>query len=229
MGFIFVKNNFTLLLKKQGVFLLCRPSFVFPKFQTEMKSDNENFFKLNSSSSGSFYKSQRSPLDTILGVSFAVSSAFIWSIVIILIRKMNIKGIHYSLSIIYSTYFAIPITLTGSLIHFYVLNTKRNNFFFENTSTIICQILYAVIAAVSGILQIIFQIIKYKEAQKVAIIVSTDLVFGFILQYCFLNITSDIYGIIGSLLIIGSTLLITFNKLYLFNKTKIELPSNFEF
>ena len=195
------------------------------KFQTEMKSDNENLLRMNSS----FYQSQRSPLDTILGVSFAVSSAFIWSIVIILIRKMNIKGVHYSLSIIYSTYFAIPITFTGSLIHFYVLNTKRDTFYFENTSTLICQIFYAAIAAVSGILQIIFQIVKYEEAQKVAIIVSTDLVFGFILQYFFLNITSDIYGIIGSLLIIGSTLLITFYKLYLFNKAKNELPSNFEF
>jgi drug/metabolite transporter (DMT)-like permease len=206
---------------------LCKPSFVFLWFSPQTSGVSEMRSANGSNTSNSFNLEsmlipERSAIDTALGVSFAVSSALIWSIVIIIIRKMNIQGVHYSLSVIYSTYFAIPITLIGSLLFFLLENTKRNPVILESTSLLIWQFVYALIASVSGILQIVFfnLALKHEEAQKIAIIASTDLVFGFILQYFILDITSDIFGIIGSLLIIGSTLLIAVYKLLISNKTK---------
>lgn len=158
--------------------------------------------------------------DTILGVSFGLSSASFYSFLIILIRKMNMRRVDFSLSTIYSSFFAIPITIVMSVVLFFISSTKRDPALFNDA--LIFQSVYALIAAFAGILQIVFLnlALKYEKAQTIAIIGPTDLVFGFWLQYLLLDIKSDLFGVVGALLIIVGTLLVVVYKVVETNYAK---------
>lgn len=198
------------------MFFLCKPSFLFaPSFTS---------FSNHSNSTQTSHK-----IDKILiGVGCGLGSAICWSATIILIRKLNKSSVHYAVSSIYSSFFAIPVTLAASATAILINSSGRTeswkNVLSQEGTSIEWQVTYMLIGAVCGIFQIVLfnQALVYQETPQIAMIQPTDLVFGFVLQYVFLGINPDWRGYLGaSLIVAGVFAIIIFNYVkYLAKKKK---------
>ena len=176
------------------------------------------YSNISSNSSELMFSETESSLnETILGVLCGIMAAACWASAIILIRKLNKASVHYSVSSIYTSFFAIPITLAIWTSLLLVDSTNKINkwsSYLEDTSLLAWQIGYTLIGAVFGIFQIIIfnQALLYKETPQIAMIQPCDLVFGFVLQYLFLGINPDLFSYLGAgLIMFGVFLVILLN------------------
>lgn len=190
-----------------GVISLCKPTFLF---SLAIKHDNRTNSTIEIDQTRTFF-------DYIMGISFGLLAGFIWATVIIIIRKLNLARVHYSISTIYTSFFAIPIALILFSIQIISNPAKLTDWksvINSQTGLFIWQVVYMLIGAVCGILQIVlFNLaLKYQDTQKIALIQPIDLVFGFVFQHFLLHIDPDIYGYIGATLIMtGVLIIIVFN------------------
>ncbi|CAF0756711.1 unnamed protein product [Brachionus calyciflorus] len=215
LGRLFLKEKLNLahilsvLLNIIGVLLISQPTFIKNLFKL-----NRNFTsKLNQTSiiytevvditdSNQFY--------SIFGVTLGLVAAFFSSMVPILLKKLSNKKVHYSVAIIYASYFGLPSSLLISFIIF--LSGFENDRFskIEISNSILWQLFYSFVSASSGVLsQILMNLsLKYEQASKTSIIRATDLFFTFFLQYLFLGINSNLLSILGAILIFASAVLV---------------------
>ena len=77
------------------------------------------------------------------------------------------------------------------------------------------QLFYVIIGGIIGVMsQILLNFsLKYEDASKIAIIRTLDVLLTFFLQYLFLNISIDIFSLIGSCSILLGTFIILSFKL----------------
>ena len=142
-----------------------------------------------------------------LGIFFALCAAFTTGIVHTTIKKLCIKKVHYSVTIIYASFYGVPISLFISLILYATGVSYRS---VENVNELLLHILYSVISGLFGLIaQICLNLaLKYEEASKIAIIKTTDLIFTFLFQSYLVNIKKDFLNSLGAYLILLGTFLI---------------------
>ena len=207
---IFLKEKLTfahlisILLTVAGVLLISQPSFLFNK---SSNAKNNNFTSTNSTHSN---RQTFSISLTSLGILIAIFDAFSLGSVQVLIKKLCIKKVHYSISTIYTSYIGLPVCVALSFVLIYTGNSKLVYNWSHNWNELKWHLFYSISVSILGSFnQIILNLsIQYEDASKVSIIKTCDLFFIFIFQYFLLNIKSDILNIVGAVLILLSTFLI---------------------
>ena len=214
---IFLKEKLTLahilsvILTITGVLLISQPTFLFPKL---IALNEANFSILNDTN---LTMSSGLPLTKLntLGLIIAITDAFLLGGSQILIKKLCIKKVHFSISSIYTSYIGLPICLILSLFFIYTKNSSLMYNIEFNWANFKWHLFYAILVGLIGSLnQIILNLsLQYEEASKISIIKTSDLFFVFLMQYLFLGIKSDCLNVIGALLIIFSSFLIMIYRL----------------
>lgn len=145
-----------------------------------------------------------------LGLTFALCASLTTGIVHTAIKKLCMKKVHYSITIIYGSYFGVPISFTISLILYLSGVSYRTIKPDTSMNVILIQVFYSVISAIVGIFaQICLNLgLKYEDASKIAIIKTTDLIFTFLFQSYLVNIQKDFVSTLGAYLILFGTFLI---------------------
>ena len=160
-------------------------------------------------------------LKTILGLCLVITTSLLIAISTILLKKLNVFKVDTPTIFIYVAYVGVPVTLLWSLI-FNLLNIeKRPIEYLEDKWTFILQCIYLVLSASSSFLTQFFLnfAIKYEEPAKVSIIRMSDLLITFVLQSAILSIYSNLFSVLGALLIFTSTCLVIIYKI-LYNKSE---------
>ena len=204
-----------ILLTATGVILIAKPKAIFGKFTQYNQSLEINNCTINCSNSN-LLESDRyftPEVYTTIGILIALCCAFCSSTVQVLLKKLSTEKVHYSVVIIYVTYIGIPVTFLISLAM--VLTGFSHKQFPKNLHLMPMQILYVTVGGALGVIsQILLNLsLKYEQASKVAILRTLDVFLTFLFQYLFLNISVDIFSLIGSSSILLGTLLILSFKL----------------
>lgn len=205
---IFLKEKLTsfhfiaTILSLGGIFFILRPTFIFPKELT-----------INNSSNQTSIPSKDSTYDTTIGVILVVISALTLGVTHVIVKKLCIVKVHYSVVSFYPAVMGIPIGAVISLVLYLTGETHQD--FEAEQSRLGLDIFYSVIAGLLGSVALIFLNIALdcEDANRFAIIKTTDVFFSFLLQYIILNINVDYLGVIGALFILTSTFGISIIKL----------------
>jgi drug/metabolite transporter (DMT)-like permease len=150
----------------------------------------------------------------ILGILYAI---FI-TIVHMYIKKLNNEGVDFSTTLIYSSYYGIPISAVLVLIFDLGFN-KTNNFrvnLILSTSDLYWQIFYLVLGSLLLIFNSFFAILafKYEDASKVSIVFCLEILFVYLFEYQLLNIVAPWMVILGGLLITFGSVLIFVYRIF---------------
>lgn len=214
---LFLKELFTLahltglMVSVIGVILIGQPAVIFGK----AVSDVGNLEDYVNSTIVSTDIDEISHWNFIGGVSLAMATAFLSAIVAVALKKLSNHKIHYAITTMYASYFGLPVSSLMSLVLIFSGMTHRDPKLYEDVPTFALQILYSFISGLCGTFsQVFFNIsMKYEDASKVMIYRSTDLFFTYIFQYFTLNISTNIFSVIGAFLIIFGTVLILMYKI----------------
>lgn len=207
--------------------LLCKPTFLFGSLFAQQKLSNNSLVNENNSTDTGSTQTDGNILNTILGILCGLGSALFWSSVIIIVRKLNQAQVHYSVSVIYTSFFAIPTTLALTVV--FLLKNDRLDMWksvllkSNGQWTLIWQVIYMLAGAVCGMFQIVlFNLaLKYQDTPQIALIQPSDLVFGFVLQSLLLDINPDLFGYLGSsFIILGVFIVIFINFIKYLSKKK---------
>jgi drug/metabolite transporter (DMT)-like permease len=208
-----------IFLTAVGVILIAKPKSLFNSL-TQLNqtilincSSNETFIYDKCSNINKLDVNEVNPIYTTVGILVALGCAVSGSIVQIILKKLSTEKVHFSIVIIYGTYIGIPVTFIISLIMILLKFSHRN--FPNNLHMIPIQLFYTLIGGIIGTLsQILLNFsLKYEDASKIAIIRTLDVLLTFFLQLFFLNISIDIFSLIGTCSILLGTFIILSFKL----------------
>lgn len=188
-----------------GVMLIAQPSFLISK--TSHKT-NETFSSQNETQ----LEIERMDLNRYLGIGFGLTGAFAASVVSILLKKLANNKVHFSIAIIYASYLGLPVC---SLISFILLYTGKEVKPLISYFELLIQIGITVLAAISGLtgqacMNFAF---LHEDVTKVSLVRSTDVLFTFLFQYIVLNIHSNLFSVLGAMLILVSVVMIMIYKI----------------
>ncbi|RNA30039.1 solute carrier family 35 member G1 [Brachionus plicatilis] len=196
---ITIVHSFSLILTICGVLFVVRPDFVFGKERLITESVPKNLTnKLLSAEVLSIKEKElwdRNFYDTTIGISMALGNAISFSIVQVVIRKLCILNVHFSVTTIYLTIIGLitSIFLSGLMAVTNVSMLMKLDISYEH---LLVEISYSILAGICGTLGIMFMnyALKYEDASKVAMIRT--------FSYLFLDVSVDILGILGALFIV---------------------------
>ena len=200
-------NLLSLIMSMFGVFFIAQPSFLFKENPNLVHASNCSF---NSSNCSDLSLNEGNSLNKILGLIAGLLPAFFSSIVAVLLKQMVYLKIHYSVPMIYQTFVGIPVSFSISLILFLTGFQVYNMNLVDGLFKILNQVLFLVFGSIFAVLLNIFYIwaLKYEDTSKVAMILTTSVLFTFLFQYLILNIESNLFSAIGALLILIAVLFI---------------------
>ena len=202
------------LVSEQSFFMNLNKTFRNISNNCTSNQTNENDFKY-------------STLAGIVGVALGLISAFAASLVAILLKKLAISNVHYSISVIFSSYIGLPMAFLISLI-MYLTNTRDvNSREATNTPTKLAwQIFFSITSALCGCLNQLLVALanKYESANVLALVSTTSLFWSFLFDFLFLsNYTSNggeclsffnVFNIAGTLLILLAALISIIFKIF---------------
>lgn len=151
-----------------------------------------------------------------MGLGLALLAACFIAYSTILLKRLNNLKVHFSICIIYPTFVGIPLATIISLVFSQLGFVNRpEEILNDGLYGLLWQIAFLVLSCLGSLLNQLFVNIglKYEDAAKFSIIRTSDLLFTFILQIIILNIYSNVWSIIGALLILISTILVIFYKI----------------
>lgn len=216
-----ILHVFSLIATISGILLITQPSFIFKNKHFESVSSTKN-------ASASFYIIENYSSTKLIfytGIFLSICGAFTTSIVQTTIRKLCLGKVHYSVTIIYGSYFGIPLSLAISIILFTIgISYKKIDEL--NGLSIAIQLVYSIFSAFLGLsAQISLNTaLKYEDASKIAVIKTVDLIFTFAFQYILMGISKDFISVIGAFLILFGTFIILIFKY--FKKKDSTKPKN---
>jgi drug/metabolite transporter (DMT)-like permease len=206
----------SLILTCVGVVFISQPKFLFGS----AISINSTMTTINATANNSSISNDDgSAINRVTGIGLAMAGAAAAAIVPIIIKHLANHKVHFSVMIIYASYFGIPASVFISFLYAVVLNkpfSERLKLIDNRTDLILWDVFYSIMSAITGLAQQIFWnlTIKYEDASRSAVLRSLNIVFVFFLQYIFLNIKSNLFSIIGAILILfGTIFIITFKIL----------------
>ena len=201
-----IAHLIAILLTINGIVFISKPSFIFAT-----RDDNKTVQLPKVNSTGTELDYER--LKPILGITFALLSAFGTSCVFFTLKKLSNRKVHWASSVIYVCWAGIPISMLISVL--LVQNGMHHQDFDSELKDLPMDLFYSCLASCMSLLGQIFLNIafKYEESTKIAITKTVDVLFSCILQYLLLNITIDYFGVIGSCSILAGTFSILMFKL----------------
>ena len=143
-----------------------------------------------------------------IGIVIGLSAASIYSIVVVLSKKLSNLKTHYSVTSIYGAMFGLPPSfLVTALIYLSGMENKDHSLIDTHAKASV-QAACALGAAVSGVVGQVLMVssLRYEEPSKVSIVQTCNLFFGFLLQYLLLNIVSNLFSMSGAICICLSTI-----------------------
>lgn len=190
---------FCLILTITGVLLIAQPSFLVSKPLVKSVFLNES---LNGTDAVK-PKPETSSILSYVGILLGIISAFCASCVAILVKKLSNSNVHYAINTCYSSYLGLPIALIIALVTYFTGNRVIDPTSYDTTEKLIWQIFFLIASALCGCLFVSLQVMsnRYEEANKLAIMSTTNLFWSFALQYIILNISPNLLSAIGALLI----------------------------
>jgi drug/metabolite transporter (DMT)-like permease len=225
-------NNFTAIFDKNETTTLVNLIFNKTRILYENSSDSTqsylNVYLKKYSELKCLTNESNSKLFLWLGLTFALCASLTTGIVHTAIKKLCMKKVHYSITIIYGSYFGVPISFAISLILYLSGFSYRTIKPETSLNVILTQVFFSVISAIVGIFaQICLNLgLKYEDASKIAIIKTTDLIFTFLFQSYLVNIQKDFVSTLGAYLILFGTFLILAYKFMEKKISKINLKKH---
>ena len=130
-----------------------------------------------------------------LGIALGTLSAFLKAVVVVCIRKMG-ADVHFSLSLFYFSVFGFVVSAVYALA--------------ENNEGLPCSrdLMIMILVSVFALLSIIFETmaLQVQEASLMTIVMTTQVVFAFLLEFLFLGEHPSVYSIVGASVISFSCL-----------------------
>lgn len=245
-----IAHIFALILTIIGVILISKPSFIFSfiiknneihlnssilNLTNSSLLNNSNSLFLNftnssliesisNSTSSKFILSQNSYFITI-GVLFSLGAAFGGGSARVILKKLCTNNVHFSIATVYASYYGLPVSLIISII---LTATGLTHKDIKNELKFLPEHLaWTVFASCIGVIGQIFLNIalKYEDASRLAIMKTIDVFYAFLLQYLFLNITPDLFSVVGALTILSGAFLILMFKVIESQRKKHHRPS----
>ena len=228
----YIKEKFSiihliaLVISILGVFFIAQPSFLFKQSAQLNTFNNQTNSSINLN-----ILNEENRFNRIFGISIGLFSALLSGIVAVLLKKLTNQKVHYSVAIIYATYIGLPVSLLISLIMYLTGSKKINLELVQDVPSILYQIAFGLSSGLFGVFSQIAMnfALKYDDTTKVSMFRSTDLLFSFIFQYVLLNISVNLFSVLGACLIFFATIfLIIFQILekYLSSKDKVLATKN---
>ena len=124
--------------------------------------------------------------------------------------------------LIYGSYFGIPLCAVLVLIfdlvlekRYYGLRSSSEEISLRG-SCLLWQVFYLIVASILMILSAFANVLsfKYEDASKVTIVLSTDLIFGYLFQYELLGVVSEWMAVLGAVLIVLGTIFIALYRIF---------------
>jgi drug/metabolite transporter (DMT)-like permease len=210
MSIVHVVSIFTAVV---GIVFISQPSFIFP-YQSRAFDDATNqsvYSNLSSFTSVNHKKENSSSFNTAIGLMLASFTAFALSGVTVILKKLSTKKVHYSVNILFTSMLGLPVSILLSL----ALNLTAQSKLLQNArqmpGELATHVLYSCVSSVVGVMaQVMFNLsLQYEDASKVSIIKTSEIFFSFLLQYLLLSIESNVFKIVGGVLIFisGSAIL----------------------
>jgi drug/metabolite transporter (DMT)-like permease len=183
-----IASIIAIILMLIGIILISKPSFIL-KHSVSNHTDNSTYLIKNYSNSNMY----------IFGFASALIAAFFASGSAILLKKLTVSNVHFSVVILFSSYVGFPVSLAISLVLLLTKNEIKDRNKLENISYLGIQILFAFLSALTGCIhQIALNIsYRYEDASKISIYRTLDLIFSFIMQFFLLNINPGFFSLIG--------------------------------
>ena len=222
---IFLKEKLTLchllalVLTITGVIFIIRPRFLFGieenledffhvNLTAHAMNISKTIFDLNGTykSIGLKTHSNRTMAETIFGVSLVLISSFCMSTSQVIVRKLCLSKVHFSVTSIYPALCGLPASIIISML---LIITKSSNIHLEDEAGILpMQFVYSFIAGLFGTAGLIFlnKALHTEDATRVGMMKTMGVFFSFILQYIMLGVEVDFLGILGALFIVSGTL-----------------------
>lgn len=220
----------TFLLTIVGVLFISQPTFLFSKFKNEANYTTNFTATFNDTvkDAQNFSIIADSNLAFLVGIFLSLLSAFGASSSAVILKRLCIKEVHFSLVTIYAAYFGFPFCLILSIV-LTASGVTHKNFVKNELEYLPLHTFYIVLASAFGIIgQVLMNLAyKYEDATKLSIVKTIDVFWAFILQYIFLNIKVNIFSVVGALTILfGAFVILVFKiienkyKHYLSRKKK---------
>lgn len=226
IGRIYMKEKFTiihiiaLIFILLGIVCITQPASLIPKKQTGQDLNRSGNISLIQTSSHESYN-----IKTILGICIALGGSFMIAMNIVLMKELSERKIHFSVINLYASYFGLPLSIMCIVIAIFTgYDTKHSPLI--DQYQILWEIFYSVISALSGIFSQVFLItaLKFDDCTKISMYRTLDLLFTFLFQYFWLNISSNLFSIVGSACIgIGMVLIMGYK--FIENNKKTEIHS----
>lgn len=232
MARIFLKEKlsiahiFAAIFALTGIILICKPKIIFLNEKTIKATENHKFSNIenNLNLTGSNSITEDVPISsnigvsenflTLIGVLFAIVGAFSEGGIQISIRKLCIEKYHYSIMTLYTVYYGLPVSFFISSM--LVITGKAHKKINDELEQLLYQIIYSVMIAILRAIAVILVNLsfKYEEAIKISIMLTTNVLFSFILQYFVLDLKADVLSFTGTALIfLGIFIVFSFNLL----------------
>jgi drug/metabolite transporter (DMT)-like permease len=196
-----------------GVVFISQPSLLFLN-NNQSNSTGLNLSFINQTDPGAVFSVINPKLFTTFGLLLASVTAFALSGVTIILKKLSTKKVHYSLNILFTSILGLPVSLLLSLVLILTSQSKLLYNIEHKSDELLIHLLYAILSSVVGVIaQILFNLsLQYEDASKVSIIKTSEIFFAFLLQYALLNIKSNMFKIVGGVLIfVSSAAILTYN------------------
>lgn len=209
-----VSHILALILTITGVLFIVRPSFLFNLEENIEILLHVNLSETNYTHSEIIDHSNRSFIETMIGVSIVLSSALCFSITQVSVRKLCLMNAHFSVATLYPALIGLPVSL---IISFILLATNNSNIDLEkNKDVFLLHLGYAVIGGLFGTAcnVTIQYALRFEDATKIAMVKTFGVLFSFILQYIFLDIKVDFLGVIGAVIIVSAILFVLSLKIF---------------
>ena len=198
-----------LILTITGVLFIVRPSFLFG---LEVKMENMLHINLTETNQTHLPEikdhSNRTLFETLFGVTIVLLSALFFSITQVAVRKLCLLKAHFAVATLYPALIGLPASILITAILFVTKNSKVD--LNRELRDFIPDFGYALSGGVFGTLCniLINYALKYEDATKIAMVKTFGVLFSFILQYFILDITVDLLGIVGAVIIVTAILFV---------------------
>ena len=206
-----------------GVVLVSQPSFLFPEYDDDNALSVSSHFNSSHNLTAEERRANRQMLDSVrnipgvkmshahrqtLGVILVMIGSFVAGIVPVVVKHLNNRKVDFKIVIIYAAYFGLPISILISVLLRVLKIDRGHEYLFKDTKLLVEQLLITIFSAVTSMFgQICSNLAyNYEDTSKVQIIRSLDVVLTFILQHFMLDIDSNIYSIIGAILITSASI-----------------------
>ena len=200
-----VVHILSLILTIIGVVLICEQSYFMSLTVIQAKNCSSNHSDGNLKDFKSY-----------MGISLGIVSAFAASGVAILLKKLTNLKVHYSITVIYSSYIGLPTALLISLVMYLTRTRDADANAAYNAEKLAWQIFYALSSASCGCANQVLVAVanKYENTNVLAIVSTTCLFWSFVFDFLFLDIKEgcglswiNVFNILGALLILCAAIL----------------------